>query len=65
MPDENDGTQIESIVVRLDEPSPPSATDSVVENWFDSHIRGSIAAQSTAVWNHLMAAKERLKEMLR
>lgn len=40
-------------------------TDSVVEEWFDSFIRGSVAGQSTQVWNHLVAAKERLKDKLR
>jgi hypothetical protein len=40
-------------------------TDQLVEEWFDSHIRGSIVGQSTQIWNHIMVAKERLKEKLR
>lgn len=40
-------------------------TDQLVEEWFDSHIRGSVVGQSTQIWNHVMVAKERLKEKLR
>lgn len=40
-------------------------TDQIVEEWFDSHIRGSVVGQNTQIWNHVMAAKERLKERLR
>ena len=40
-------------------------TDQLVEEWFDSHIRGSVVGQSTQIWNHVVAAKERLKEKLR
>ncbi len=39
--------------------------DQKIEQWFDSHIRGSIAGRDTQVWNHLVACKERLKEMFR
>lgn len=41
------------------------STDQLVEEWFDSHIRGSVVGQSTQIWNHVVAAKERLKEKLR
>lgn len=46
-------------------PPPPSQTDQIVERWFDEHIRGSIVGRDTQVWNHIMAAKNRLKDMLR
>lgn len=39
--------------------------DQIVETWFDSHIRGSIVGQHTQIWNHIVAAKERLKDALR
>jgi hypothetical protein len=47
------------------EPTPPSDTDQVVDNWFNNHIRGSAVGRNTEAWNHLMSVIDRLKEDLR
>lgn len=50
-----------------DQVAPAAArdVDQIVEDWWDAHIRGSVAAQSTQIWNHLMVCKDKLKDALR
>lgn len=54
-----DPTEVEPVP-----PPPPPESDNVVERWFDSYVRGSVAGQNVQVWNHLMEVKEHLKRML-
>lgn len=36
----------------------------IIDNWWESYIRGSIAGRNTEVWNYLHTAVKTLKTML-
>lgn len=48
-------------------PAPSSAAGhdfvALIERWFQDEMPGSPVASSTAVWNHVSNAKERLKQI--
>lgn len=42
----------------------PSATDRLVERWWEDHFPGSAVARDTRAWNIAIGAKETLKRLL-
>jgi hypothetical protein len=43
----------------------PHPIDTLIDRWFDDHMRGSIVASQTAIWNHCHGAAQDLKRRLK
>ncbi len=63
MPPQTQG-YADSVGPMPDVPSAPSPVDNLVEDWWEQHVRGTVAVAATEGWNAMQKAKNALKKML-